>query len=208
MDPLAAMRVAHRLPRRAAAGPARIGRWVVDEATAATALTLQRLFAPGAEGHPLPMGEYAVLVVDGAYSMCDAPFTLRNYGPFLDAAEGDVLLTGLGLGCLVHGLVARPAVRSVTVLEIHPEVIGLVGPSVRHPAVEVVRADALAWRPPAGRRFDHAMLDLGDDRRLVARLVAHHAGWADALWPDPEGIPDGPLTPDLRFLVDRARAAA
>jgi hypothetical protein len=204
---MASMRVTERLPTNARLGRAAIGRWRVDAPAADRALNLQQIWSPGATGHPLPAGEYTVLTIGGAYSMCDAPFMLRNYVPFVQSAAGDILLTGLGLGCLVGALAARPAVRSITVLEIDPDVLGLIGPHVRHRGVELISADALAWRPPDGRRFDAAMLDIDDDTELISRLVRHHSPWVTALWPDPAELGDGPLTPDLIHLLRQARSA-
>lgn len=182
------MRVTGLLPAPHRLGRARLRRWTVSPAQARAASALQRTWSPFAEGEPLPAGDHTVLLVDGAFSMADAPFVLRNYVPFLREARGDVLLTGLGLGCLVRGLLASPRVRSVTVLELHRDVIELVGPHHRDVRVDLVHADALAWTPPGGRRWDCAMLDLADERGLVERLVIHHAPWVDELWPDPQQV--------------------
>lgn len=203
---IAAMRVTGRVPP-GHRGRARVGRWRVGAAEARAALTRQRALTPDAEGHPLPAGEHTVLLVDGAFSMCDAPFVLRNYAPFLEVAHGDVLLSGLGLGCLLRGLLARPAVRSVTVVELHVDVLALVGPHHADPRAEIVHADAFSWTPPAGRRWDAAMLDLADDADLVARLADRWSPFADALWPDPAAMGDGPPPPDVVRLVGAARAA-
>lgn len=205
-DLIASMRVTGRLPA-GRSGRARVGPWRVEGGEARAALARQRALSPEAEGHPLPEGEHTVLLVDGAFSMSDAPFVLRNYVPFLERAAGDVLLTGLGLGCLPRGLLARPSVRSVTVVELHAEVIALVGPHHADPRLEIVHADALTWTPPAGRRWDAAMLDVADDRALVARLVERWAPWAGALWPDPEQFGEGPPPADVVHLVGAARAA-
>jgi hypothetical protein len=202
------MRVTEHLPARGAIGRARFARWRVSDSDARLAEDLQRRWSPGAEGHPLPAGDYTVLLIDDAFSMCDAPFMLRNYVPFVESAEGDILLTGLGLGCLVRGLLARPAVRSVTVLELHPEVIELIAPHLPADRLEVIHADALTWTPPHGRRFDAAMLDITDDRDLVERLVEHHAPHVHALWPNPADLTDEPPGPDLMHLVAAATGAA
>jgi hypothetical protein len=202
------MRVTGRVPAPAARGRVRIGLWAVGEDEAGAAAALQRRVSPEIPEHPLPPGTYTVLLLDGGFSMCDAPFVLRNYVPFLEEAQGDVLLTGLGLGCLVHGLLARPAVRSITVLECDADVLSLVGPTVADPRVRLLRADAFSWTPPPGVAFDAAMLDLDDEPRTVARLVDHHAGHARALWPDPDLMSDEPPTEDAAFLLARARAAA
>jgi hypothetical protein len=200
------MRVTGRLPVPAELGRARLARWSVSADEARAAEGLQRIWSPEAEGHPLPAGDYTVLLLDGELAMTDAPFCLRNYGHFLGAAEGDVLLTGLGLGCLVLGLLAKLEVRSITVLELHAEVVELVGPHCRGPRVELIHADALTWTPPSGRRWDAAMLDISDDRALVERLVDRHLEWVGALWPNPDEIPDAAPTPDVERLVARARA--
>ncbi len=186
------MRVTGRLPGPDRLGRARLRRWSVSPAQARAASALQRTWSPFATGEPLPEGDHTVLLVDGAFSMTDAPFVLRNYVPFLREARGDVLLTGLGLGCLVRGLLASPRVRSITVLELHRDVLDLVGPHHRDDRVSLVHADALDWTPPASRRWDCAMLDLADERALVNRLCAHHAPWVDALWPDPREVSDRP----------------
>jgi hypothetical protein len=200
------MRVTGRVPAPAERGRARIARWTVSADEAWAAAALQRIWSPDAEGHPLPAGDHTVLLVDGELAMTDAPFCLRNYVHFVEAAEGDVLLTGLGLGCLVRGLLGKPAVRSITVLELHADVLELVGPHHRDARVELIHADALEWRPPRGRRWDVAMLDITDDRELVERLVARYCGCVGALWPNPDEIPDAPPGPDLERLVARARA--
>lgn len=201
------MRVTGLLPASGALGRARFGVWHVDGAEAAEAAAGQASWAPWADDHPLPEGDHTVLLIDGAFSMADAPFVLRNYGPFLESAHGDVLLTGLGLGCLVRGLLTRPAVRSVTVLELLPEVIALIGPHHRDPRVDLIQADALEWRPRPGRRFDSAMLDLDDDPGTIARLVDHHRAHVHALWPDPGEVADMPPAPALERLLARAVAA-
>jgi hypothetical protein len=200
------MRVTGRLPVPAELGRARLALWSVSADEARVAASLQRIWSPEAEGHPLPAGDHTVLLVDGDLAMTDAPFCLRNYAHFLEAVEGDVLLTGLGLGCLVLGLLAKPEVRSITVLELHAEVLELVGPHCRDRRVELIHADAFAWTPPPGRRWDAAMLDISDDRALVERLVDRYRAWVGALWPNPDEIPDAPPAPDLERLVARARA--
>jgi hypothetical protein len=201
------MRVTDDMPASGRRGRARFGRWRVSDSAARAALDLQRTWSPEAEGHPLPAGDHTVLLVDEAFSMCDAPFMLRNYVPFLASAEGDILLTGLGLGCLVRGLLARPAVRSVTVIELQLDVIDLIGPHHADSRVEVIHADALTWTPPAGRAWDAAMLDINDDRDMVQRLVDHHAPHVGALWPNPAELSDEPPRPDLAHLLTAAAAA-
>ncbi len=67
--------------------------------------------------------------------------------PLLLSAKGRVLVAGLGLGMLVHGLLDRPGVDTVTVLELNPEVIKAVGPTLPANRVTIVQADARGWAP-------------------------------------------------------------
>jgi hypothetical protein len=188
-DAIASMRVTGHLPSPARLGRARVRRWSVSQGHARALAALERTFSPFAIAEPLPAGDHTTLLLDGALSMTDAPFVLRNYVWFLGAAEGDVLLTGLGLGCLVRGLLGVPAVRSITVLELHADVLGLVGPHYRDPRVTLVHADALTWTPPSGRRWDCAMFDIAEDRALLERLQARYARCVRARWPNPAELP-------------------
>jgi hypothetical protein len=183
------MRVTGRLPGSGRLGRARLRRWSVSDRQARALAALERTFSPFAIAEPLPAGDHTVLLLDGALSMTDAPFVLRNYVWFLRAARGDVLLTGLGLGCLVRGLLALPEVRSITVLELHADVLGLVGPHYRDPRVEILHADALSWDPPSARRWDCAMFDIAEDLALLEALHARYAPYVHERWPNPVELP-------------------
>ena len=73
--------------------------------------------------------------------------------------RGDVLIGGLGLGMVALALCQKPEVRSVTVLEIEPRVVALVGPYLRHPKLRILVADVNA-PPLRGRGFDYIYLDI------------------------------------------------
>ena len=137
--------------------------------------------------------------------MSDAPFVLRNYVPFLEAAEeGDVLLTGLGLGCLVRGLLARPLVRSVTVVELHADVLELIGPYYRRPGVELVHADALDWEPPRAGAGTWRCWTSSTTASSSRACLDHYGHGSTRSWPNPAEIPDQPAGPDLEHLISRA----
>lgn len=77
----------------------------------------------------------------------------------LEAATGDVLLAGLGIGMVAVAVCRKQEVRSVVALELHQAVIDLVEPHIRHPKLRVIKADAR--QPPfAGRCFDVIYLDI------------------------------------------------
>ena len=79
-------------------------------------------------------------------------------------AHSEVLTAGLGLGMILHPILAEPAVSRVTLVEKYPDVIDLVGPTL--PATErltIVTAAIFAWRPPRGSRYDVIWFDTWPD---------------------------------------------
>ncbi len=116
------------------------------------------------EARTLRAGTYARLT--NAYTgwMDDTHFERETNERFLQAAYGDVLIAGLGLGMLPTALLRDPSIRSVTVLEWQPEVIDLVYPHIREARLTVVRADATA-PPLRGRAYDSIYLDIWPDVR-------------------------------------------
>lgn len=100
----------------------------------------------------------------------------------LNTARGHVLVAGLGLGMLVHALLERPDIDSVTVLEVNPLVIQAVGPTLAEygPAVRVIEADARTWEPGDNRVPDTVLLDIwpviGETmHRELAEMREHYA---------------------------------
>lgn len=114
----------------------------------------------------------------GEIVMDDGDRELRRHLPIWMAARGHVLKTGLGLGCVVRGLLAKPDVERITVVEIDPDIMRLVAPWFAvEPRVEIIHADALTWEPPTGVRFDYAWHDIWCEgnkglQRLHMQLVA------------------------------------
>lgn len=79
-------------------------------------------------------------------------------------ATGDVLVTGLGLGMVVEGMLSKPDVRSVLVIEKEPDVIKLVAPTFsKDPRITIVCDDAFEFLPERGRKFDYIWHDIWDD---------------------------------------------
>lgn len=71
---------------------------------------------------------------------------------------GHVLVTGLGLGVVVESMLRTPGsrVERVTVLEASADVIRLVAPhllAAHGDRLEILHADAFAWRPPADAHY-------------------------------------------------------
>jgi hypothetical protein len=93
--------------------------------------------------------------------MDDGRQELKRHLPIWLAARGRVLITGLGLGCVVRGLLASPAVEHIDVVEIDALIIERVGREFAgDPRVTIHHADALTWTPSPGARFDFGWHDL------------------------------------------------
>lgn len=139
-------------------------------------------------GTSLPM--YGVLGYDEAYFLEDAVITVLKEGRRVWASDTPreyysmwelaarargprVLIGGLGLGMLANILALRRDVKAITVVELSPEVIEMVGPYV--PSwVEVVEGDffdAVRGFAKSGKRYDTVVVDIfaggsEKDRRL------------------------------------------
>ena len=87
-------------------------------------------------------------------------------------APRDVLVLGGGDGLAVREILRYPAVRSVTLVDLDPEVTALFRDTAmlavlnrgafRSPKVRVVNADAFQWLRANRRRFDAAIVDFPD----------------------------------------------
>jgi hypothetical protein len=64
----------------------------------------------------------------GDVVMEDTPREIRKHLPILMNAFGNVLISGLGLGCVVRGLLTRPEVKRIDIVEIDDAVISMVWP--------------------------------------------------------------------------------
>lgn len=113
---------------------------------------------------PPDPGHYARLTVRGQLMMTDTYMEKRTNRAFLDAARGDVLIAGLGLGMIVHPVLAKEGVTSVTVVEKYADVIDLIRPTL--PASDkltLVEADIFTWQPEKGRRWHCIYFDIWPD---------------------------------------------
>lgn len=104
----------------------------------------------------------------GEIVMEDSLRELRKHLPIWMSAKGQVLVTGLGLGCVVRGLLANPDVTHIDVVEIDKTICKLIGPEFEgNPRVTLHLADALQW-DFGGQCWDYAWHDLHsfDDTHL------------------------------------------
>jgi hypothetical protein len=106
--------------------------------------------------------------------MSDDPTELRKHLAIVRVASGRVLVSGLGLGCVVRGLLANQAVKQVDVVEIDADVLRMVGPTFAgEPRVTIHHGDALTYDWPAGTRWNFAWHDVWSEHEPLAILHAH-----------------------------------
>lgn len=156
-------------------------------------------------GKPLmcPAGDYTYLyrLTDstmytnppGDLVMEDTEFELKTHIGFILKAYGSVLITGLGLGCVIRGLLQNPRVEHVTCIENSKDVLKLVQPYMPTERLTIIEADALQWTCENTQKFDCAWHDLWTDRdsgephldiwhaRLLkncAKTAKHQGAWA------------------------------
>lgn len=76
--------------------------------------------------------------------MEDSTAELARHLPIWLVARGRILVTGLGLGCVVRGLLASPRVEHVDVIELDADIIRAIGPEFdEEPRVTIHNGDAL-----------------------------------------------------------------
>lgn len=106
-----------------------------------------------------------ILPDPGELVMTDSDDELNTHLGFMLRAHGRVLITGLGLGCVIRGCLANPAVQHVVCIERDPDVIKMVKPYMPAERLTIIQADALSWtRNNLGRqKFDSCWHDLWSD---------------------------------------------
>ena len=93
--------------------------------------------------------------------MEDSAGELKKHLPIWLKAKGRVLVTGLGLGCVVRGLLASPAVEHIDVIELDPYIYYIVGEEFCHNRrVTLHLGDALTYKFPKDSRWDFAWHDI------------------------------------------------
>lgn len=75
-------------------------------------------------GQWCPEGTYACLRINGRLVMSDTRMEHTTNWEVVHEAKGHVLIAGLGLGMILHPILAKEEVLSVTVVEKYADVIG------------------------------------------------------------------------------------
>lgn len=153
-------------------------------------------------GRGVRQGTYTGLYRRGGLWMSDTPDERRDHMGFLSevlrAGDKRVLVTGLGLGMVVAGLAEIPSVEHVTVVDIDPDVIRLVGPHVQRLLADagkgclVVQGDAKDPKSWVGAEpmWDSAWHDIWKDlctdnlpeMASMSRRYARRVGRSQEFW--------------------------
>lgn len=151
--------------------PQRSGPWEIDTFTVSSRdAEFDRIKSYGdGGGRFTPAGTYLRLSSDDLRNvselshgvmMSNTPDELNDHKVAWEHAQGRVLVSGLGLGCVLSGLLTLDGV-TVTVIEKDPDVIRLIGPGYANdPRVEIVEGDVLTYEWPDDARWDYAWHDI------------------------------------------------
>jgi spermidine synthase len=183
------------------------GPWTIERRYLETAFDIDRCGWPS-----ITMLHRATLATlhmrTGEVVMEDSEAELSRHLGLWMYAHGRVLVSGLGLGCVVRGLLLNREVEHVDVLEICPHILNAVGPEFgRNARVTLHHTDALTWHPPAGARWDYAWHDIWTDgpralQLLHADLMMHYAECAtvQGAWAFPRWVKRKMLAAGIRTL--------
>jgi hypothetical protein len=144
------------------------GLWTIRKAAVCKPIVIQD---KKGRSHTFPRGIYtnlwrytdATMHKGGELVMTDNPPELATHLEFMLKAHGRVLVSGLGLGCVVRGLLANPAVDFVVCLERDPHVLKLVAPHMPKEKLSIIFADAIEWCEKSTETFDCAWHDIWTD---------------------------------------------
>lgn len=104
----------------------------------------------------------------------------------MDLPPGRLLVAGLGLGLFAHHLMERPDITAIDVIEIDPDVIGLIEPTLPDdPRRRIVNADFYRYIREQQPQHDAVLWDLavggpeetrGDFYRALGEVTMHMPG--------------------------------
>lgn len=148
-------------------------------------------FSSMRRGGYVPSGKYAKLKVNGTLMMSDTSMEHSTNREVVRQSHGHVLIAGLGLGMILHPILAKHEVLSVTVIEKFPDVIALVGPTVKNDKLTIIEGDIYEWKPAKDTKYDTIYFDIWSEqstdcleemKKLHLRFRAHKVkdGWMDS----------------------------
>lgn len=108
-------------------------------------------------------GEFIKLYVDGELMMSDTLMEKTTNQEFVDAARGDVMVAGLGIGLILHNIrdkVKSGLITSITVYEKYQDVIDLISPIFKDLPIKYVCKDILEYKPAKDEKYDTIYFDI------------------------------------------------
>jgi spermidine synthase len=145
------------------------GRASVQHVTVDTEGGRTACYVYGEFRNPSPPGTYISLRVTNdegrsEVMMSDFHYERATCVEVVARAHGDVLIAGLGVGMILHPILNKPEVRSVTVIEKYQDVVDLILPTLpSDPRLNVVTDDVFRWKPPSGFCYDVIWFDIWPD---------------------------------------------
>lgn len=145
-------------------GEAAVEHYTIDDHAAR--LFNLRLMIKGQGIAVLSPGTYAKLMLGNELYMSDTDNEWRTNLRFMEAAQGNVLVAGLGLGFTLIPVAKKHEVRTIIVIEKSPDVVKLVWPALRKhlgklaSKITVVTADIYQWEPDTRQKWDTIYFDI------------------------------------------------
>ncbi|MBK7362834.1 MAG: class I SAM-dependent methyltransferase [Micavibrio sp.] len=96
--------------------------------------------------------------------MSDTPMERNTNRNFIQKANGDVLIFGLGLGLIVFPLLDDAEVKSITIVELYQDLIDIVQPKIeakdKQNKVKIIQGDCFTYEFPKETKFDTIYFDI------------------------------------------------
>lgn len=105
-------------------------------------------------------GEYVQLSVKGQLMMSDTGMERISNKAFINNSKGHVLVAGLGIGLIIHNILSKEDVASITIIEKYQDVIDLIAPKFNDPRLKYICADIFEWKPEKGSKYDTIYFDI------------------------------------------------
>jgi len=156
---------------------------------------MRAMWKPGSR--TISPGTYTMLTRnDAGIIMSDTEAEVRDHLGFMQRAEGNVLIAGLGIGVVLQACLKNPKVTAVTVIEKSQDVYDLAADhylKMEPVRLQIYLADIFEWNPPKGVHYDWAWFDIWDSlcsdnlvemsklKRKFGRKVTHKECWGEYL---------------------------
>lgn len=115
-------------------------------------------------GREITPGIYKKLTRRDIVIMSNTPAEINDHEHFINIAQGNILITGLGLGVVLTALLNKSEIKTITIIEKSKDIIKLVAPTfLKDKRVRIINADALEWKPPKGTRYNFVWHDIWDN---------------------------------------------